>query len=132
MIGPGGLAVPAQSQGLNLGNKKVSDLISTDVKVTIDEEKVTVTGTVHKVTGWTEFSTDQADGHFFPFLMPEACKKKNITVKGRTAGDRTVEMTDDLLLVIRLENLKEDKMQIFMDGDLLMDADFTGVTKEGS
>lgn len=133
MIGPEGLKVPSQLQDLNLGGKTAADLISADTVITIDGTDVTAKGTAHNITEpWTAFSTADNTGHFFPLQLPAVCKGKSITCKGRVAGDRVIDKVDnDLLLVTRLENLKANVLTVEMDGEVLMTADFTGVTREG-
>lgn len=79
--------VTVQDQGQPVsgigGNKKVSDLISENVSVQWSGTTGTVTGDIHKVTGWNEFSPTEADGHFFPAsLDKEKYNGKQITCVG--------------------------------------------------
>lgn len=126
------MKVPAQTLDLKLGTMKVSNLIGTDVKLDIQDEDVKVTGTLHKVDSWPEFSTTDNTGHFFPFKLPAVCKGQKVTTGGRTAGDRTVTIDEGLLLVVRIENLTEAKiLTLTMNGETFMKADFTKATMEG-
>lgn len=131
MIGPGGVNIPAQTQDLNLGNKKVSDLIDGDVSISIKGTNVKVSGGVKTITSpWEEFDTKNNTGHFVPMLLPKKCIGQTVTLKGRTE-DRTVTIGEDRMLVTRLENLTGIVLTVEMNGKTLMTVDFTGVVPVG-
>ncbi len=134
MIGPDGVKVPDQSQALTgLGTKTVSDLIGENFKLTVADTTVTATGDVKNIKEpWTEYDETDNTGHFAPLILPATLKDQKIILGGRTGGDRTIEkMSDDLLLVVRLENLTEaQELTVKKDGELVMTVDFSGVSKE--
>lgn len=129
MTGPDRFKVPARGQAL-LGDKKTEDLLDADVEITIEGTTARVTGTVRNVAEeWTAFDSQNNTGHFFPLLLPEECRGKEVTVKGRTDGDRTVTIDGDLLLIQRLENLQGSTMELWMDGSLYLTVDFAGAER---
>lgn len=132
MIGPGGVKVPDQTQGLNLGTKTVKDLISDNVRISVTGKNVKVSGDVKNINEpWTAFSKDDNTGHFLPLQLPDVCKGQKITIKGRKKGNRTATVDDDLLLIQRLENLSGTTMEIDLAGETLMKVDLTGVIPVG-
>lgn len=131
-MGAEGVKLPALSQP-TLGKKQVGDLISNDVKLHISGTTVKPTGTVKNIAEpWPDFDKAGSNtGHFFPMTLPAACKQQKVTCKGREAGDRTVTIDEDLMLITRLENLSADVLTLEMGGQLLMTVDFTDITKAG-
>lgn len=131
MIGPEGVKVPDSTQGLNIGDKRVSDLTD-GLEISVDDEVVTFSGSLKNVTkAWTEFDKTNNTGHFVPVKLPAVCRNKEITIKGRVGGDKTVRVDDDLLLITRLENLTGITSTIEMDGRTLMVLDFTPLVPTG-
>ena len=131
MIGPEGVQVPPESQGLDLGDKKVSDLTD-GLEISVDGDVVAFEGSLKNITEpWTEFDTVNNTGHFVPVQLPVICKDKDVTLKGRTGGNKTVHVDDDLLLVLRLENLSGTTLTLEMDGKELMVLDFTDLIPTG-
>lgn len=129
MIGSDGVRTPESDQSLNLGDKTTEDLIENDVKLAITGTDITVTGTVKNITEpWKEFSTKENTGHFFPIQFPAYTQGKEVTLKGSKNGDKTITVDEDLLLIQRLENLKNNILTCEMGGKVLMKFDFTGVT----
>ena len=107
----------------------MSELIGEDISLTWIGHTCKVTGTVNEVTNpWTEYAKDGNNtGHFFPWQFADKYKNTEITVKGRSSGDRTATLDDDGVLVIRLENLNENKATVTLVDDTLT-LDFAGVT----
>lgn len=103
---PGPVIVQEQGQALKGigGNKKVSDLIAANVKIEWTEKTGKVTGDIHKVTGWTEFSQSESEGHYFPMSLGEAYKGKKITCTG--SKTKTAEDTDWILKVDTCKSFK--------------------------
>ena len=100
--------------------------------MSVDGSKVKASGEVKPVTTpWTEYDSKNNTGHFVPIQTPAICKDQDITIENRKDGDRTVQVDDDLLLVVRLENLNSDKMPVKMDGKDLMTVDFSGAIPTG-
>lgn len=131
MIGPEGVKVPPASQGLGLGDKLVSDLTD-DLELSVKDDTVTFTGSLKNITEpWTEYDKTNNTGHFIPTQMPVICANEDITLKGRTDGDRTVHIDEDRLLIIRLENLTGTTATVEMNGAELMKLDFTSLVPTG-
>ena len=131
-MGPGGADIPPNSQGL-LGKITVKDLIGDDLRLSIEGTTARVSGEVKTLTEpWKEFDKTNNTGHFVPIKLPEECKGKKITLKGRGKGDRTVTVGGDLALIARLENLSGTTMEIWLDGALLMTVDFTETIPVGA
>lgn len=131
MIGPDGVKVPDQQAQTGIGTKTVSELIGENFKLTVDGTTVTATGDVKNIAeAWEEFSKTDNTGHFVIIKLPAMLKGQKITLEGRTKGNRTVKVDDDLLLVQRIENLTEaKKLTVKKDGELVMTVDLSGVTE---
>lgn len=98
----------------------------------VDGDNVTFEGSLKSITDpWTEYDKSNNTGHFVPIQLPAICKGKEVTLKGRTGGDRKVMVDDDLFLVIRLENLSGTTMTVEMDDAELMKLDFTALIPTG-
>lgn len=131
MTGPEGVKVPPETQGLDLGKKTVGDLAD-DLKLSVDGDTVTFTGSLKNITEpWTEYSKTDNTGHFIPLMLPAICKDEDITIKGRVGGDRKVHIGDDLLLVLRLENLTGTTAAVEMNDVELIKLDFTSLIPTG-
>lgn len=130
MIGPEGVKVPEQTQALTgLGSKTVQDLIGADFKLIVEGTTVKASGEVKNIAEpWTEFDKTNNTGHFVPFQMPAALRGQKITLSGM-AKDKTVTVDTDLLHIHRLENLTGDVLNVKKDGKLVMEVDFSGVTR---
>lgn len=116
-----------------MGDLEVSDLIDENVQMVGHGPRVTVTGTIKAISeAWTAFDPRDGynTGHFFPIQLPADCSNQKITCKNRVDGDRTVTIDPDLLLIIRLENLEDEKAVLEKDDELLMTIDFSGATLE--
>lgn len=126
------MKVPPQSQTLDtLGNKKISELVGENYKYTVKDTKVTATGDVKNIsTPWLEFDhTSNNTGHFVPIQFPAYLKKQKVKCTG-TASERTITVDDDLLLILRLENLTSNTLTVKSATDeLIMTVDFSGVNK---
>lgn len=98
----------------DLGDKKVSDIISADTAIEADGS---VTGTLNYITGWSEFSSnpEEQNGNFFPIKLDDAYQGQTIKVTKRapnvTISSRliegyteTVKEAQDLEWVIRVPN----------------------------
>lgn len=132
MIGPDGVQVPDQQAQTGIGTKTVSELIGDNFKLSVSGTTVTATGDVKNIEEpWMEYSSTDNTGHFAIIKLPAELKGQKITLEGRTKGNRTVKVDDDLLLVQRLENLTEaKKLTVKKDGELVMVVDFSGVTEQ--
>lgn len=114
-----------------LGGKQVSDLIGDDVKIryTAAADGTTegaVTGTIKYVKNWTEFDTKNSEkqsGNFFPVVLGDEYKGKDITVVGtetKTARDHE--------WILRLTNGTNSTFT-FKDGQtVIFKLTFTGAT----
>lgn len=123
--------VLAQGQTLNgLGNKPVSDLIGTNVKLRWNGNAGTVKGDIKPVTEpWTQFDSthpEQQTGHYFPFVFDEAYKGKNVTYKSYKGGDRKGKVNaEDATLIIRVENLNDKKVIMEIENERTITLDFS-------
>ena len=61
------------------------------------------------MSDFTAFGKDGQVGHFFPIALDEKFSGRQLTIGGREDGDRTITVGEDLLLVVRLENLTAEK-----------------------
>lgn len=107
----------------------MSDLIGDDIKLDWVRHCCKVSGTVNDVNEpWTAYDkSGNNTGHFFPWQFADRYKNTEITIKGRTDSDRKVTLDDDGILVLRLENLSENKATIALTDQTVI-LDFTGVT----
>lgn len=110
--------------------KKVSELIGEDVTIKWDGLDGTVSGEVKNVADFSEFfGESEKTGHFFPVAVDKKYKGKDLTASGRTGGDLTIHIDDDLMLIQRIENLTEAKKLTVKDGeDIVFTLDFTEAT----
>ena len=76
-------SVPEQGQtGFGVTTEKpISTFISEDTKIDADGK---VTGTLHYVEDFTEFSKTQSKGYYFPVKLDEKYSSKEISCKGKT------------------------------------------------
>lgn len=132
-MGSEGVKVPAQSQTLtDLGSKKISELVGENFKYTVDGTNVKATGDVNNIsTAWKEFdSKSNNTGHFVPIQFPAYLKKQKVKLEG-TAKTKTITVDDDLLLILRLENLTGNALTVKSATDeLIMTIDFSDVNKK--
>lgn len=107
-------------------DKTVNDLIAPGMYVTPDGD---VIGDIKYATGLETLFPGQTDGHFFPVTFGSEYKGKELTMKGRTDGDRKAKLDDDLLLIVRLENLKGDTLTIECDKKDIVTFNFATANK---
>lgn len=74
------------------------------------------------------YSGDESEGHFFPTVFGDEVKNSELTIKGRKDGDRQVTLDEDRILVIRLENLKENTATIESSGKTVATFNFSTAT----
>lgn len=110
-MGPGQTKVPDQAQDLNLGGElKVSDIVGADATIKWNGNNGEMTGEAKFVSDFSAaFGKDEQVGHFVPISLDKKFKGKQLKLSGRIDGDRTVTISDDLLMVVRLENLTAEK-----------------------
>lgn len=89
------------------------------------------TGTAKYVADFSELYGDGAEktGHFFPIQFDPKYSGKKITIGGRSDGDKDVTLDEDLLLIIRLENLSANKVTLTPESEPFLTVDFTKVTQ---
>lgn len=108
----------------------MSDLIGDDISLTWVRHSCKVGGTIKKVSEpWTAFDKSDNTGHFFPWQFADEYKHTDVTIKGRTAGDRKVTLDDDGILVLRLENLSANTATLVLKDQIVI-LDFTGATQQ--
>lgn len=119
-------SVPSQDTQQFAGlTRTISDLVGEDIH--IDEEGA-VTGTLHYVDTWTDFSTNEAEnkGHFMPVKLDVRYDGKPVTVKRDGALRSTAEDLEWILYVPS----KDTKFTFEVDGKLILTLTFTGATFE--
>lgn len=133
MTGPDDVSVPDSQGPTNLGTKTISDLAE-NLRFTKFGDTIEATGSLKTIKDpWTEFdSGGNNTGHFLPIKLPEKCKGKQVTCKGRVGGDRTVTIDDDLMLITRLENLTGTTITLEMDGATLATIDISNLIPVGA
>ena len=102
--------------------KSVGDLITPDTKIL---ESGKVIGTLKKVTGWTEFSSNRTEqsGNYFPFTITATGTK---TTLKRNGSDYKIIPVDDREVVLRIAD-KNVKWSVDIDGEEKFKLDFTSV-----
>ena len=91
------MSVPAQDQGLNLGEKTVKELIEPGTAIEWDGTDGTITGQLKKVEAWEEWGAPEG-GHFFPLKLDSRYDGKSVTVEGTVKRSAT-----DLLWVLKVD-----------------------------
>ena len=116
--------MPAQSQTLSEGNKKISDLMDANVSVAWNGVNGTVTGTL-KYADWPELPREPKTGHFFVANINNAYLGKPLTyIKGSGSGTTTKSATaEDLVWIM---NADEHSQFTLKSGDK---TDLTQATK---
>lgn len=100
-------------------------MIGTDVKI---DENGKVTGTFHKVTGYTEFNTSnpsEQSGYFFPFSLT----KKGTTMtfkKNSTTTKENIPFEKDNVFRVT----KTAKFEVLVDDESVVTFDFSSATFE--
>lgn len=119
-MGSDRLTIPAQGQTL-LG-KPISDLIGTDIKVYADGS---VTGTLKKVTGFTEFNSadvKEQSGHYFPLHLTQTGSKMTLKTNGiAKVGKENMNFDPDI--IFRVTN-KDTTFTIEVDGNEVVTLNF--------
>lgn len=110
MIGSDVLTLFPQSQTL-LG-KRVSSLVGNDLKVL---KNGTVTGTFKKVTGYTQFSSNEEEqnGYYFPFKLTKTGETMTLKKNG-VAAEGKENMAFDPEIIFRVT--KTDVFSVDVDG----------------
>lgn len=116
------------------GNKRVSDLIDSDVSISWDGTTGTPTGTVKYIGNYGKpYEGDQVSGHFFPIKFERKYFDKEIQVGG-DGGKAITPTEDDPYLIIRLENVTvDDKISaVVKDGtqEEIFELNFGTITRE--
>ena len=99
-------------QSQTLLGKRVSSLVGNDLKVLKDG---TVTGTLKKVTGYTDFSSnpEEQSGYYFPIKLTKTGTKMTLKKNG-VAQHGKQNMTFDPEIIFRVT--KTDKFAVEVDG----------------
>lgn len=115
-----------QSTDITGLNKKVSDLIETDVKIGKDGA---VTGTLKYITSWTEFSNDSAEqsGNFIPVKLDEKYKNQQITCVGTHT-----KTAQDIEWVLRVKDVNSTFKFSVQGGEDIVTLSFKGATLKGA
>lgn len=99
-------------------------MISPDVKV---DENGIVTGTFHKVTGYTGFSSTKSEqtGYFFPFSITKEGTKMTFK-KNDSPTKQNINFEKDNVFRVT----KTDKFEVLVDSESLVKFDFSKATFE--
>lgn len=108
-------------------NKNISELIADDIKVL---ENGSVVGTIHNITGFTDFSSKKTEqsGHYFPFRLTQTGTKMTIKTNGVAASGKT-NMAFDPEIILRIPN-NDTNFTIEVDGLQVVKLNFTDATLE--
>lgn len=106
-----------------MGAKTIADLVSPDTTV---DEYGNVTGTLHKVTGWKDFSNVAAEqtGHYFPIHLSDEYAGEEITVTGKSTKKASDQ---DWILLVKDTTTK---FKFEAKGETIFTLDFSGVVLE--
>ena len=112
------------SGGQSLLGKRVSSLVGNDLKVLADGS---VVGTIKKVTGYTQFSSNEAEqsGYYFPFKLTKTGTTMTLKKNG-VAGEGKEDMPFDPEIILRVS--KEDTFTIEVDDTPVVTLNFKNVT----
>lgn len=135
MTGADSISVPAQSQSLKeisglskMGDKKVSDLVGEDFRITWDGTKGTAEGSVHNVKeAWTQFDKTDNTGHFIVLAFDEKYTGKKNTVEATKKTTST-----DLGWVVKIDAAKEagKPIKLSSDGQPVAEIDISSLVLE--
>lgn len=117
-----------QSKPGNIEGKTVGDLIGDDVAIAWNGVNGTVTGTLKNVSdAWTQFSSKDNTGHFFPVSLDKHYSNKPITV---TMSDGSKKTEIDLEWVIRVDKYVENRQLAVFECDekVVITLDFSKAT----
>lgn len=119
-------SVPEQSYTM-LG-KKVSDMVSADTTISADGK---VTGTLHYLEGFTDFSSieEEQDGNYFPFKLNDITGEKMTIRKNGIAGEGKEDMAFDPEFIFRV-TATSDVFTVEVDGAMVLSLDFTDAVLE--
>lgn len=106
------ISVPSDYSADVDGDLQIADLIEPGVTISWDGTTGTPQGTAKYVEDYSSaYSDDEKTGHFFPMKFSKDCYDEPITISGSNNGDKEITPTAiDPYLIIRIENLKENKM----------------------
>lgn len=131
MTGSDDIKVPELSGPTGLGGKNFEDLVET-LKFTSEGDTIKATGSLKTVSNWQEFdSAGKNTGHFLPIKLPDKCSGQNVTCEGRKDGNRTVKIDEDLLMIVRLENLTGTEFTLKMGEEVIAKVDVTALIPVG-
>lgn len=100
-------------------------MIGTDIKV---DEQGNVTGTFHKVTGYTGFNSTNASeqsGYFFPFSLVKTGTKMTFKKNGAISKENINYEKDNVFRIT-----KTAKFEILIDNESVITFNFTNATFE--
>ena len=91
------------------------------------DESGNVTGTFHKVTGYTGFSgnTSEQSGYFFPFSLEKTGEKMTFKKNGSASKENINWEKDNVFKVT-----KTSKFEVLVDNESVVTFNFTNATFE--
>lgn len=120
--------VPGQGEtlGESNGNIAVSTLIGPDATIKWSGKKGEASGEVKYNADMELFSDDEKTGHFFPVAIGEEYYEQQVTISGRSKGDKVITPTQsDPYVIQRIENLETGVMTAKVDGEEIFSIDFS-------
>lgn len=129
MTGIDAISVPSQHQSLQeMGNKTVADLIGEDVSIEWNGIDGSVTGNIKYVSDYSElFGKQEKTGSFFPFVLDDSYKGKEITVQREGGSAKTAIDTE---WILRLTDADKTEYNISCDDTQIAHLDFADATIE--
>ena len=119
--------IPAKEKSWSdIPGKTAEDLIGEDAEIAWNGVTGSVTGTLKHITGWTQFSPKESDGHFFPISLNKKYMGKTLKVSGKEPKTVTVEGDTELDWVLRVDDTKVFTFEC--DGETILALDFNGAT----
>lgn len=123
------VSIIGQDELVGYGQKKGSDLMGEDVKMTWEGNTAHVTGTFHNVEQWEDLPKEPYDGHFFAMRIDNSYLGKPFSFIKDSSEPSTVEeaSADEMFWILRLDDCKkftfksgEDTIAVldFSDADL--------------
>lgn len=120
--------VPGQGEtlGESNGNIAVSTLIGPDATIKWSGKKGEASGEVKYNADMELFPDDEKTGHFFPVAIGEEYYEQQVTISGRSKGDKVITPTQsDPYVILRIENLEAGVMTAKVDGEEIFSIDFS-------
>lgn len=108
--------------------KAISDLIDENVSISWSGKTGSVTGDIKYVSGFSElFDKDEMNGNFFPLVLDDSYKGKQITVK-RTSGNKSEKTVVDTEWILRLTDNEKTEFDVSSEDTKIAHLTFAGAS----